>query len=559
MHPLRSGWVRASLPPVDRAPPPSQDRKATRGRRALRDHRATPAPRVRKGRRDQKVRKVPRDQPVTPDSLAPPAHRVFPGRPDRQGLRVRKVTRAIQVRQALPALRVRKGDPEQRRQGVKGDTGNTGAQGIQGLTGATGAAGATGPGPQGIQGPAGTGAPSPVYADLGTGSALALATNDAVKVSPSGTGTLTTTVPAAGHRRTVILLQTSTSAKTITFGSGFKPIGTLALGDDGVSRVRRHLRVRRNQPVRSRADRGDGCLIRRKDDRHCHRVTTPLSRPPRARCSPAPAITRRDAGRELQRLLEAANRKSRNIVLSSTASASPTAAIRRWPTTRAIRVARTTTESGSSCRPMNTRPARWREAYPRPGRGSRQSLGSMTYPAGTAPRVHGCDLVPLGPLPYPARCTRPSRTTAGSCATLTDRFRIIGHGHPFRHDLKSYWGRIGVEYVPVLRRGLPAGRRLRLRQLVHPVRVRLHRASRGRAELARLPDGRRPRASLLGRVRRQAGTSTDPDELADQIERALWSLPGDVALREHALDQVYAYRTAGATRAANAILDWLAA
>ena len=115
-------------------------------------------------------------------------------------------------------------------QGVKGDTGNTGAQGIQGLTGATGSAGATGAqGPQGIQGPAGT-APAPVYADLGTGSALALATNDAVKVSPSATGTLTTTVPAAGHRRTVILLQASTTAKTITFGSGFKPTGTLALG-----------------------------------------------------------------------------------------------------------------------------------------------------------------------------------------------------------------------------------------------------------------------------------------------------------------------------------------
>jgi hypothetical protein len=69
-----------------------------------------------------------------------------------------------------------------------------------------------------------------VYADLGTATALALATNTVVSVSPSATGTLTTTVPTAGRVRTVILRQTNTSAKTITFGSGFKPTGTLALG-----------------------------------------------------------------------------------------------------------------------------------------------------------------------------------------------------------------------------------------------------------------------------------------------------------------------------------------
>lgn len=74
------------------------------------------------------------------------------------------------------------------------------------------------------------GGSAPVYADLGAATALALATNDVVKVSPSATGTLTTTVPAAGHQRIVVLLQTNTTAKTMTFGTGFKPSGTLALG-----------------------------------------------------------------------------------------------------------------------------------------------------------------------------------------------------------------------------------------------------------------------------------------------------------------------------------------
>ena len=49
---------------------------------------------------------------------------------------------------------------------------------------------------------------------------------------------------------------------------------------------------------------------------------------------------------------------------------------------------------------------------------------------------------------------------------------------------------------------------------------------------------------------------SDPDDLIPTVEQALDELPGDVARREHALDVVYSHRTAGATRAANAILDW---
>lgn len=37
-------------------------------------------------------------------------------------------------------------------------------------------------------------------------------------------------MPAAGNVRSVLLVQSNASAKTITFGSGFKPTATLALG-----------------------------------------------------------------------------------------------------------------------------------------------------------------------------------------------------------------------------------------------------------------------------------------------------------------------------------------
>lgn len=60
--------------------------------------------------------------------------------------------------------------------------------------------------------------------------AMALATHVNVKTSPSATATLTTTVPAAGVRCSLVLVQTATTAKTITFGTGFKPQTTLALG-----------------------------------------------------------------------------------------------------------------------------------------------------------------------------------------------------------------------------------------------------------------------------------------------------------------------------------------
>lgn len=110
-------------------------------------------------------------------------------------------------------------------QGTQGPAGNTGGQGPQGTTGAQG-----NPGIQGPQGPPGV-APTPVYAVLAGGAtAMALATNNTVKVSPTATATYTTTVPPAGEVRYIIVLTSGVTSRTITFGTGFKPVGTLATG-----------------------------------------------------------------------------------------------------------------------------------------------------------------------------------------------------------------------------------------------------------------------------------------------------------------------------------------
>jgi hypothetical protein len=70
-----------------------------------------------------------------------------------------------------------------------------------------------------------------VYAVLADGAtAMALGTNDTVKVTPTANATYTTTVPAAGSFRTILVLTSGTTSRTITFGSGFKPVGTLATG-----------------------------------------------------------------------------------------------------------------------------------------------------------------------------------------------------------------------------------------------------------------------------------------------------------------------------------------
>lgn len=60
--------------------------------------------------------------------------------------------------------------------------------------------------------------------------ALAFATNRNVRVTPTATGSFTTTVPAAGVLCNLIILTSGTTSYTMTFGTGFKSQGTLATG-----------------------------------------------------------------------------------------------------------------------------------------------------------------------------------------------------------------------------------------------------------------------------------------------------------------------------------------
>jgi len=60
--------------------------------------------------------------------------------------------------------------------------------------------------------------------------ALAFGTQNNVTVTPTGTGTFTSTVPAAGTTCHLKITTTGTTSFTLTFGTGFKTTGTLATG-----------------------------------------------------------------------------------------------------------------------------------------------------------------------------------------------------------------------------------------------------------------------------------------------------------------------------------------
>jgi len=60
--------------------------------------------------------------------------------------------------------------------------------------------------------------------------ALALSTNRNVRVTPTATGSFTTTVPASGTRCSLVVLTSGTTSYTMTFGTGFRSQGTLATG-----------------------------------------------------------------------------------------------------------------------------------------------------------------------------------------------------------------------------------------------------------------------------------------------------------------------------------------
>lgn len=69
------------------------------------------------------------------------------------------------------------------------------------------------------------------FTDVGTNTAAQdLATNYVSRVTISANTTLTTTVPPAGSEAVVIVVTSGVTTRTVTFGTGFRPVGTLATG-----------------------------------------------------------------------------------------------------------------------------------------------------------------------------------------------------------------------------------------------------------------------------------------------------------------------------------------
>jgi len=115
--------------------------------------------------------------------------------------------------------------------GIQGLTGETGQQGIQGIKGDTGDTGAQGI--QGIQGIAGTVTRTAdgLYVVLANDTlAQNYLVNKVTKLTVTANRILTTNVPPAGSEAMTIILTSGTTSRTITFGTGFKPVGTLATG-----------------------------------------------------------------------------------------------------------------------------------------------------------------------------------------------------------------------------------------------------------------------------------------------------------------------------------------
>ena len=80
-------------------------------------------------------------------------------------------------------------------------------------------------------------APEVPYVTLSSATtALAFATNRTVQNTPNSTRTYTTTVPPAGTKCQLVILTSGTTSYTLTFGTGFKTVGTLATGTTSARR-----------------------------------------------------------------------------------------------------------------------------------------------------------------------------------------------------------------------------------------------------------------------------------------------------------------------------------
>lgn len=132
-------------------------------------------------------------------------------------------------------------------------------------------------------------------------------------------------------------------------------------------------------------------------------------------------------------------------------------------------------------------------------------------------------------------------------------YRVIGHGHPLRSDLPQFYRRYGIEYVP---RFEDVCRRADVYVCDNSSTI-FEFASTGRPVVLLNAPTYRPRIHHGLRFWDAASVGLqvdDPDKLEPTIRAALED--DHEAQREAALDRVYAFRSGGAQRAADAILDF---
>jgi hypothetical protein len=119
-------------------------------------------------------------------------------------------------------------------QGPQGEQGPQGIQGVKGDTGDTGPAGADGQqgiqGIQGIQGPAG-GLLGAAVLPATTGTMTAdMTVARVLTITPSGACTFNASGGTAGHEVTFAITTSGTTSRTLTWGTNFRKVGTLATG-----------------------------------------------------------------------------------------------------------------------------------------------------------------------------------------------------------------------------------------------------------------------------------------------------------------------------------------
>jgi hypothetical protein len=206
---------------------------------------------------------------------------------------------------------------------------------------------------------------------------------------------------------------------------------------------------------------------------------------------------------------------------------------------------------------------RWREAYP--GAPCVEVVGSPiidTLPRMDPRRRHNAD--PYDTVAVSFHWDAAHTPEAGSAfrvfrdqvAQLAERFHVIGHGHPLRKGMQAFYERNGIEYVPdfadVCRRAdvYVCDNSSTLYEFAatgRPVVVLNSPQYRGTVNHGlRFWD-----AAHVGL------NAWHGDDLGDVVERALQDPPKAREDREDALDIVYAYRSGGAQRAADAIVRWL--